>query len=108
VTTFENQQIIAFSMMQKCNMSEASLRFFPNNCCRETVESLRHLVVRGRAGKPFPVECCLCESAEGFVNRGGVARRPASAAVRIGKVVRVGHSDKIFLFDLGEACLTLC
>ena len=42
------------------------------------------------------------------MNRGGVARRPASAAVRIGKVVRVGHSDKIFLFDLGEACLTLC
>ena len=48
MTTFENQEIIAFSMMQKCNMSEASLRFFPNNCCRETVESLRHLVVRGR------------------------------------------------------------
>ena len=42
------------------------------------------------------------------MNRGGVATRPASAAVRIGKVVRVGHSDKIFLFDLGKACLTLC
>ena len=108
MTTFKNQQIIAFSMMQKCNMIEASLRFFPNNCCRETVESLRHLVVKGQSGKLLPIECCSYEIAELVVIRERVATTPANAAVRIGKVVRVDHSNRIFLFDLSEACLTLC
>ena len=56
----------------------------------------------------MPIECCSYEIAELVVIRERVGTTPANAAVRIGKVVRVGHSDKIFLFDLGEACLTLC